>query len=387
MQDVSKRSESLKGAGDKLPLLPSALRDCFPLGPHKTYANRLHLKSAIAWICMAQDVTSDGGVSAGYSLKNGWLSSYPETTGYIIPTVLDYYQLSHEPHLRERAVKMADFLLDVQNPDGSVFGGEVGFSQEKMVFDTGQIIFGLTRAFQETGNEAYRSAAKRAGDWLISVQDRDGVWRKHEYKDTLHVYNTRVAWALLSLHAITLADEYRDAAYRNLRWALTCQLPSGWFANASFVPHEDPVTHTIAYTIEGILEAAIYLHDHEFLTAAKTSADAMLRCLADRDHFAGAYDSDWNRTARYCCLTGNAQMSVILFRLHSIVRVSSYLEAALRLNCYLRQRQFIGVNRNLNGAIPGSYPIYGGYMPFSFPNWATKFLADALMLEDKVLSS
>jgi hypothetical protein len=42
------------------------------------------------WILRAQDnsVTADGGVAAYYSLRTGWSSSYPETTGYIVPTLL-----------------------------------------------------------------------------------------------------------------------------------------------------------------------------------------------------------------------------------------------------------------------------------------------------------
>ena len=33
------------------------------------------------------------------------------------------------------------------------------------------------------------------------------------------------------------------------------------------------------------------------------------------------------------------------------------------------------------GAIPGSFPLWGKYEPFAFPNWATKYFADSLMLE------
>jgi hypothetical protein len=35
------------------------------------------------------------------------------------------------------------------------------------------------------------------------------------------------------------------------------------------------------------------------------------------------------------------------------------------------------------GAIPGSFPIWGRYEPFAFPNWATKFFCDALMIEQE----
>ena len=55
-----------------------------------------HLKRTAAWIARAQDATPDQGVSRGNDLlpssksnRDGWQPSYPETTGYIIPTMID----------------------------------------------------------------------------------------------------------------------------------------------------------------------------------------------------------------------------------------------------------------------------------------------------------
>jgi hypothetical protein len=36
------------------------------------------------------------------------------------------------------------------------------------------------------------------------------------------------------------------------------------------------------------------------------------------------------------------------------------------------------------GGIKGSHPINGGYHPWQYPNWAAKFFADALMLEETI---
>jgi len=53
-----------------------------------------HLVAAIEWLGRAHDATPDGGISRGFSLAlnayfacRGWQPSYPETTGYIIPTL------------------------------------------------------------------------------------------------------------------------------------------------------------------------------------------------------------------------------------------------------------------------------------------------------------
>ena len=54
-------------------------------------SNEFHLINGINWIIFAQKTTKDGGVSNGFSLISGWQPSYPETSGYIIPTLLNYY--------------------------------------------------------------------------------------------------------------------------------------------------------------------------------------------------------------------------------------------------------------------------------------------------------
>jgi hypothetical protein len=47
--------------------------------------------ASLRWLARAQDCSAsrDGGVSRHYSLLTGWATSYPETTGYIVPTMLD----------------------------------------------------------------------------------------------------------------------------------------------------------------------------------------------------------------------------------------------------------------------------------------------------------
>ena len=46
-----------------------------------------HLRAAAQWLASAQDSQADGGVAGRYRLDRGWTSSYPETTGYIVPTL------------------------------------------------------------------------------------------------------------------------------------------------------------------------------------------------------------------------------------------------------------------------------------------------------------
>ena len=52
-------------------------------------AGRRSPRGVLGWLCRAQDAVIGGGVSYGYDVHVGWLPPYPETTGYIITTLLN----------------------------------------------------------------------------------------------------------------------------------------------------------------------------------------------------------------------------------------------------------------------------------------------------------
>jgi len=46
---------------------------------HPVYSCEIHVKAAMEWLRVAQKQNKDGGVSAHYSLFEGWADSYVET--------------------------------------------------------------------------------------------------------------------------------------------------------------------------------------------------------------------------------------------------------------------------------------------------------------------
>ncbi len=80
-----------------------------------------HLAGVIDWLCRAQDIRDGhpdaGGVSAGWSFEDGWLPSYPETTGYIIETFLAASKVLERPDLEKRLI--AADLINRKNLLGS----------------------------------------------------------------------------------------------------------------------------------------------------------------------------------------------------------------------------------------------------------------------------
>jgi len=347
---------------------------------YPTYSNEVHIKAAMDWLCFAQKQNKEGGVSAHYSLFDGWAPSYIETTGYIIPTFFNYAELSKNNIYNQKAVEMADFELRNQLTSGAFPGADS--KNIPIVFNTGQVIFGLCRTYEETKEEKYKRAAIKASAWLLSVMDKDGCWRKHEYLDNIHTYNTRTAWALLNVHRITKNQKIKKAAIKNIDWALTQQLDNGWFQNNGFYPQQEPLVHTIAYSIRGILEAGIYLGKKEYISSAKKAAVSLLGTQRTDGSLPGSLGEKWKSSIRWSCLTGNSQMSIIWQKLFIETKDNKFLVAAKKSNSYMKKVQNItSSNKGIRGGIPGAFPIYGWYAPFCFINWGTKFFVDALILE------
>jgi len=348
---------------------------------------RVHLGEAAQWLLRAQAATPDDGLSGGYFFGEGWIASYPETTGYAIPTLLGYARLVGDHEVGKRALAMAEWVLSVQHASGGIPGHFVDQAHPPVVFNTGQVIFGLLAAYEAGGDRRFLEGARRAGRWLADIQDDDGAWRKFDYRDALHVYNTRTAWALVELGVLSGESEWVTAGERNLDWALTQQEPSAWFRHSAFGPGEDPFLHTIAYTTQGLLEAGLRLQRSDYVSSATRACRAVL-AHTDRAGFIPAtFGPSWRPTARYSCLTGNAQIAAQWFRLHDVHGDREFLEGGQRACRYLKRLQNCSIkNPNIRGAIKASQPIWGRYLFGSYPNWATKFYMDALMMEEAALT-
>ena len=364
--------------------------DLLSVGQRPVGSNEAHAKAAIDWIARAQDATPNGGVSSTYNvLFMRWGASYPETTGYIIPSMFDYFHTTGDDQYKQRALRMADWKVSVQMESGAFQSGDLDvLPQKPAIFNTGQVLSGLTRAYIETKEHKYKEATERGASRLLECQDTDGAWRRNLSALTtnpVHVYNARTAWALLQAHRITLKEIYLNAAVKNIDWVLTQQQANGWFQNAAFNINEEPPLHTIAYTIEGILECGVYLGSGAYIDAARRSADVLLTLQRKDGSLFGKYNSKWKNAVRWSCLSGDAQVSVIWLRLFEITQDRKYFDAARIMNQYLKSMQNLkSTNKGIRGGVKGSQPCWGGYMRFSYPSWAAKFFVDALLLENRL---
>jgi len=338
----------------------------------------VHLASAVEWLYRSQDATDCGGCAATYNLVLGWEPAYPETTGYIVPTLYDYADDADAPEARERAERMARWLLDVQLDSGAFPAGTVGGAVEPSVFNTGQILFGLERAYDETGDEAFVTALRSASRWLADVQEPEGYWTDHTYKGAVHAYTSRVGWALALAADVTGDDAVERAARANMAWARSVQRDNGSFRHSGFTPDEDPVLHTIAYTIRGLVEGGAVLGDDAAVESGRHAADRLRECQRVEGGLAGAYGDEWNG-APFTCLTGSAQTAVVWYRLAELTGENGYADAARTTLGALKRTQRLDGPPPVSGGLPGSRPVWGRYMRLRYPNWAPKFFADALI--------
>ncbi len=343
------------------------------------------LPALMVWMSLAQDrsPSADGGVARSYDLLRGWETSYPETTGYIVPTFIAYGQRTGREDMLARARRMTDWLVRIQLPGGGFQGGRIdSVPVVPVTFNTGQILIGLAAA--ETAFGGYREPMRRAADWLARTQDADGCWRSHPTPFAApgeKEYETHVAWGLFEAARVEPDRGYGEAGLRNVAWALSSQAEDGWLPKCCLVDPARPLTHTIGYALRGVLEAHRYRPDAALLEAARRIADGLLLASRPDGHLAGRLSRGWRPAVPWVCLTGAAQVAICWFMLFRITGERRYLEAGLRANAYVRRTVRLDGPEEVRGGVKGAFPVDGDYGRFQLLNWAAKFLADSLMLE------
>lgn len=355
--------------------------------------SRERARDAADWLIRAWYATANFGVSYGYfpcEDKKGWLDSYPETTGYIIPTMLEFARRYSYDAARSMALKMARWEIDIQMESGAVQGGRFSHLQPKSasVFNTGMVLIGWSAAYRECHDESYLLAAKKAAAFMLNDLDDDGYFRTHGpfvKQDRIKTYNCLCAWSLYCHGEDATDTSCKAAAIKVAESALRQQKPNGWFANNCLTNAESPLLHTIGYTLQGILEMGYLTGRSDFIEAVRLGVDPLISRISRKGFLYGRYNQDWEPANSSSCLTGSAQLAVVCFRLYECTGAYQYRVAADRLLNYLKALQDVETkNLFIRGAIAGSFPLFGEYMTAGYPNWATKYYLDGLMIQDRL---
>lgn len=315
----------------------------------------------------------------------GWAQTYPETTGYIIPTVVRAGGVLQDSTALDRARAFGEFLVDIQQPEGGWFGltWPPRTDAQLSVFNTAQILKGLCELARTTSESHWLESAARGAQWLARGVDERGRWSAGGYRsETNPSYYTQVAWPMLEVWALTGDREIRDGAVRVLLEMLSRRTLLGSFRGWGFSAGDTAFTHTIAYTLRGLLESARLLNDWDFYGAPVVSALRRLAedAVAGEGRLPGSYDADWRSEPSYTCLTGNVQIALCLLNAYPQTKDELFPHAAQLLVEGVCRRQSIDHPlAGVRGGVPGSWPIWGRYMRGRYPNWAAKYLCDAIV--------
>jgi len=331
-----------------------------------------HVRSAVAWLKEAQR-EGRGGFAHSYHLMRGWERPYPETTGYILPSLRRADARFAIDGAAVMIAEAARWLASVQNPDG----GFCDLGGHPQVFDTGQILHGWNDLAVRRPDLVDPGRHARAARWICAQQEPDGSFVRHAWRGEARSYYARVGAALIRAGRILGAAEITEAGMRNLRWTLAQQEPNGFFRAMAF-DAGPPFLHTMIYVVEGLLDGFDETRDEALFAAALRFTEA-LAAAAQRDGLPRSrYRDDFSAVDRELCLPGLAQWAAQCFRLAGLGQ-SAYEAPGRRALAALKERQLISADPRLHGGLYGSAPVWGRYMRLAVPNWGVKFLIDALL--------
>src|SRR5262249_36620054 len=147
-------------------------------------------------------------------------------------------------------------------------------------------------------------------------------------------------------------------------------------------------THTIAYTLDGVLRMSTLFGDDEGREAVRVAAERMLERFERSNTLAGVFNYQWRPQGAYAFVSGNAQMALIWLELARSTRDSRFVNAAFKaIDEVKRAQTIVHPDPGISGGVPGSWPIGGDYIRYALPNWAAKFFIDALCAKRDCLAN
>ncbi len=257
--------------------------------------------------------------------------SYPEVTGYIVPTLYSWDR-------KELAHKLIKWLLKEQNDDGS-FSSPDG---TPYTFDTGQVMRGFVVA---TDLPEAKEGLRRGCDWILGQVQSDGrlatpstaMWG-NIIDDRIHLY---VLPPLIEASEILKDGKYKKAAEKVL----------DYYKKRKDLIEFNTLSHFHAYIIEALFDLGE--------KALAQQAMGRIEKLQAEDGSVPAY-----KDKSFVCSTGLAQFALIWYKIGN-------RKLADRAMIYLEKMQ------HDNGGFFGSYGKGANYFPKAEISWATKYFLDA----------
>lgn len=271
--------------------------------------------------------------------------SYPEVTGYYIPTLLRW-------GYRDLAYEYAKWLCSIQKSDGSWYDT---MDEAPYIFDSAQILKGLL-SIQKLypDKEEFNKAIIKGCDWILTYMTKEGRLQTP----------TETAWGNVAtelIHTYCLSPLVEASnVYKIKKYGEAAQKILQYYKKNYYneILNFSMLSHFYAYVVEAML-------DMGEVEIAKEAMRNMEPYQKESGAVPAYKDVDW------VCSTGLFQLALIWFRLGNEVRGAKAFEYACKL-------------QNETGGWYGSYiseenPREGNtYFPDAEISWVIKYFLDAL---------
>lgn len=365
--------------------------------------NLVCVKNSLNWIKNAQNAYPDGGISRGFNLLGkssksnflGWQLSYPETTGYLLPTLINIKKIFNLEGIDIIIDKMAYFLLSISK-NGTVKGGSLEKKNFVSAFDTAQVVRGLISYYNFKINNIFLKRAIDCGEFLLNSEiNKSGkisdtyIAKKSIFipeNDGPHIY---ISPALLELYKVTNNISFKNLAIRIIETTLKYQNKDGYFEKSDFTKNNKILTHNLGYIVEGLIDSYSILGEKRYLESAELTMENLLNLIRLDGSINGYIDSKLKNSGdKFECLVGSAQIAVCFYKLAKIKENKIFENAGKQILINLKKKQN-SYDKNFGGgigAIWGSWPISGEYQQYQSVNWANKFYLDLILEDQKILT-
>ncbi len=282
---------------------------------------------AIAWVRAHENRTG------GIRVHSGDVDSYPEITGYLVPTLIRCGEVG-------LSASLVRWLLCIQRADGSYTSPQ----GRSYVFDTAQVLSGLLAARELVPGSS--SAARRAVDYLMSQLVDGGTQGFGER------YSGEIPEAvhLFAIHPLQQAARI----FRNSGYYIAAEKCVQYYLTHPGSLQIGDLTHFLAYELEALID--IGLSDR-----ARPTLEALARLQTPDGSLRGKQRVTW------VCTPGLAQLAVCWYKLGEW-QVAD------------RAMQWLDSHQRKSGGFLGSYGPGSSYFPNVELSWAMKFYLDAHML-------
>ena len=308
---------------------------------HTSQSHIQQFHKAKQWIFDNTLTHNNDNTKQGIILSSDQRVIYPEVTGYYIPTLLKWGE-------RELAKSYADYLLTIQNEDGS---WNEPYGKHKYTFDTGQILKGLWEFIDS--DEKYKKAFLKGCDYIVAQQRENGSIATDNY-DYWGLHYGKVVPE--SIHLYCLEPLQNAAKKFNLPKYEECiKKALDFYLKDESLTDFNTLSHFNAY----IIEALIDLGQNQRAQSAMDKIATYQR----KDGFIPAYSH-----TNYTCSTGLFQYAVCWAKLggeENLKKADKAFYYALAL-------------QNDSGGWFGSYGKKALYFPNGEISWAVKYFLDGL---------